>query len=563
MNTIATSVHSDKPQGAPFFIDTCEFHYGEKLEYADFDIAEDKIYNWPIVYILTNDEYAYVGQTTSVATRMGQHGATEEKKDFTAVSIIFNEEFNSSVITDYEHRLISLMQGDKRYKITNKNQGMTKTDYFSKEKYSEMFEDLWNELRTLELAVHTIDEIEESEVFRYSPYKSLTPDQRVALDKIYSAINRSFEDVEPIVVEGMPGTGKTVLAIYLLKMLKDDDNFKGMNIKLMEPVTSLRNTLRKTVESVAGLSKDDIIAPADLVKKKYGYSRNSEKSFDIVLVDETHRLKQRKNLGTQFGNYDDVSKKLGLEKESTHLDWILSQVKIPVFFYDPLQSIGPSCVDVNKIRSSLCINSDTVIKLDEQMRVKGGKEYLDYIEQILSGCGPKPRTFNGYELVFHDDFNNFVRSFNEKLLKHDLTRMIAGYAWKWESKGDKSGKKFDIDIDGIRLRWNCTYDDWVGKGFSNPAIAHEVGCIHSIQGYDLSYAYVIIGNDIELDPETGLLRANRSSYFDRNGYATASEEELAQYIRNIYYVLLTRGIYGTHIYVHDKKLKQFLASYFA
>lgn len=61
MREITTKTHSDKPSGSPFIIDTCEFHYGEKLQYAVLDIPEDKVYNWPIVYILTNDKYAYVG----------------------------------------------------------------------------------------------------------------------------------------------------------------------------------------------------------------------------------------------------------------------------------------------------------------------------------------------------------------------------------------------------------------------------------------------------------------------------------------------------------------------
>ena len=139
--------------------------------------------------------------------------------------------------------------------------------------------------------------------------------------------------------------------------------------------------------------------------------------------------------------------------------------------------------------------------------------------------------------------------------------MIAGYAWRWNSKGKKDRAVKDIVIDGIGLRWNCTYDNWVGKGLQNPEIAHEVGCIHSIQGYDLSYAYVIIGNDICIDTKTGCLQANKESYFDRNGFATATPEELTQYIKNIYYVLLTRGIYGTHVYVANEELRRYLARF--
>lgn len=62
----------------------------------------------------------------------------------------------------------------------------------------------------------------------------------------------------------------------------------------------------------------------------------------------------------------------------------------------------------------------------------------------------------------------------------------------------KDAQAQDIVIDDIGLKWNCTYDNWVGRGVSDPQIAHEVGCIHSIQGYDLSYAYVLIGNDLVL-----------------------------------------------------------------
>ena len=120
----------------------------------------------------------------------------------------------------------------------------------------------------------------------------------------------------------------------------------------------------------------------------------------------------------------------------------------------------------------------------------------------------------------------------------------------------------DIVIDGIGLRWNRTYDNWVVRGTGDPSIAHEVGCIHSTQGYDLSYAYVIIGDDLVYDPSSASLVANKASYFDRNGYATASQEELDQYIKNIYYVLLTRGILGTHVYAANPEMRRYLSKYF-
>ena len=114
--------------------------------------------------------------------------------------------------------------------------------------------------------------------------------------------------------------------------------------------------------------------------------------------------------------------------------------------------------------------------------------------------------------------------------------MVAGYAWKWKSNPKRCSDPTvrDIVIDGIGLKWNCTYDNWVVKGADDPSIAHEVGCIHSTQGYDLSYAYVIIGDDLVYDPDAGTLAADKANYYDQNGKNTATQEELDQYIKNIY-----------------------------
>lgn len=568
MRRIDTSVHAQVPQGAPFIVEALPFQPGKPLSMEMATISEDKIRDWPMVYILSNHDEAYVGQTTSVSTRMKQHGDNEEKQAFTQVNVIFNEEFNASVITDYEHRLIGCLHGDGRYTLTNKNDGMTDTDYFSKSQYAAMFEDLWADLRAHGLAEHTLEEIEESDIFKYSPYKALTLDQHEALEKIMGAIKNGLADARPIVVEGMPGTGKTVLAVFLLKMLKDDPDYANLNVRLLEPITSVRTTLKQSLGTVAGLSPDDVIGPVDLVKPEYGFVPGQHKNIDILLVDEAHKLKRRKNL-SNYPNHDNPSRALGMDVESTQLDWVLDQAKLPVLFYDPLQAIGPNCVTPASLADKLGVALEHPITLETQMRVKGGRAYLDYVMKVLTGDDPEPRDFGAYQLVFHEDFDEFSDSFQHTWEQHDLTRMVAGYAWPWSTKAGRKKKPgdrddgFDFTLGHLDLKWNTTNDGWVAMGLDDPGIAHEVGCIHSIQGYDLSYAYVIIGQDAKLDPGTGALVCDKSHYFDVNGKNTATQEELDAFIRNIYYVLLTRGIYGTHIYVVDQELRAHLRKYFA
>jgi DUF2075 family protein len=145
-----------------------------------------------------------------------------------------------------------------------------------------------------------------------------------------------------------------------------------------------------------------------------------------------------------------------------------------------------------------------------------------------------------------------------------LARMLAGYAWEWKSKRDPNA--YDIEIDGLSLRWNGAEKDWVASEGS----VEEVGSIHTIQGYDLNYAGVLIGPDLGFDQEGGRVVFNRESYFDRQGKKnnqkrgiTYSDDDILAYVQNIYAVLLTRGILGTFVYVVDPALREYLRPYFS
>lgn len=562
MSKNGTKLSADRPNGANFTIDWCRFIPTQGIEVSSLKLDDDKIQNWPMVYILANNnpvqKSAYVGETTSVSERMLQHSKKHEKDLFTSVNIIFNQEFNQSVIKDYENRLIGLMAADGVYKLTNKNEGHSNLNYFSKEKYESMFDGLWEKLRTMGLADKTIGEIEESEVFKYSPYKSLSVEQRAAFKEIYEKIKSDFSKAKPIVVQGMPGTGKTILAIYLLKALRDKKKFKDLNIKIVEPMTSLRETLKNSLKGVDGLNESDVIGPNDLANPKFGYNPEVEKPFDILLIDESHRLTARRGRAN-YKDYDKVNKRLGLSKESTQLDWALKLAKLPIFFYDASQSIKPADIDPNVFEEKLGDALAHPIKLEDQMRVQGGTEYLNYISDILNDKQPVRRTFDNYEFVLHDSIDDFTDSFEQKLSEHNLTRMLAGYAWDWKTKDKPVDSPLkDIVIGNRSFRWNSMLKNWVGNGVANPIYAQEVGCVHTAQGYDLSYSYVIIGPDLKLDPLTGKLVGDKNHYFDRKGKERATAEQLTQYIKNIYYVLLTRGIYGTHVYIVDDALREYL-----
>ena len=197
---IKNDISAKKPssKGAlPFTLSSTDFHQNV-YDYQFTDIQESKIVDWPMVYILTNDNarQAYVGQTTNIVKRLSEHKKDPEKQIFKKATIIDHDEFNGSVITDYEHRLIMYMAADGKYKLTNKNEGWYDRNYFSKEEYSKMYENLWENLRKNNLAQKTIKELEETEIFKYSPYKELNNDQERALESILEIIKSKFSETK-------------------------------------------------------------------------------------------------------------------------------------------------------------------------------------------------------------------------------------------------------------------------------------------------------------------------------------------------------------------------------
>ncbi len=507
---------------------------------------EDFLDNWPMLYILENGKQAYIGESTHAKTRMTQHSTVEEKRIFDKVHFIYSKLFNQSVTFDYESKLIQYIVADELFQVTNKNSGIADKQYYQKNDYDAKFEVLWRKLQREKLVKHSLEEIENSDLFKYSPYKELNDCQRKAVEDILLRMNDGT--IKRIVVNGMPGSGKTIVAVYLMKYLSDNEDYKTKDIAFVVPQTSLRKTMRRIFKSIYGLSPSQVISPSDVTKKRY----------DILLVDEAHRLHQYKNI-SYMGSFKQNCEKLGLTTEADELDWILKQSDCSVLFYDAKQVVGPSGIDVLRFEKKMEKLAEnrmiTYYTLFTQMRVKGGNDYISFVKNLLEGDCRAKYVSDVYSVKLYKDFKRFEKDMYKKESEVGLTRMIAGYSWPWISKGDKT--LYDIEIHGNKRMWNHCTEGWV----HTPEAINEVGCIHSIQGYDLNYAFVILGNDIGYDKEKGKIIVRQEKYYDNNGKRATTSSELLEYIKNVYYVLLTRGIRGTYLYVCDDELRKYIEQY--
>lgn len=540
------------------------------------EIEENHFVNglWPLVYILSDGyiKEAYVGETTDALSRMSNHLSNNSKNKLTAVHLITSDKFNKSATLDIESNLIKYLAGDGQYKLLNGNLGLANHTYYQKnEVYWDIFKTIWDELKFEGITKNTLDQINNSDLFKYSPYKSLSVEQKASLiDIIKSLLNKSTSS---IVIEGGAGTGKTILAIFLFKLLhsnKEDlnlkefgedekefvklvhelrSNYSNPSMALVIPMSSFRKTLKKVFINIKGLNANMVIGPAEVANRK----------FDILVVDESHRLRKRVNLGTYFGAFDRVNSRLNLNKnKGNELDWVIMQGKKSILFYDENQSIKPSDVD-KKDFDLLKEDVNTVIKvLKSQFRVKGGNDYVTYVDKLLNCKFRKSEAmfdFKDYDFILFDSIEKMIERIKNKDKEFGLSRLVAGYSWKWVSRDNDM---HDISIDNVKLKWNSVTDDFIN---SENAI-NEVGCIHTTQGYDLNYTGVIFGKEISYDQKSGKIFIKRENYYDKNGQnGIVDPDILHAYIINIYKTLMLRGIKGTYVYVCDQDLRDYFKKY--
>lgn len=535
---------------------------------------------WPLVYFLQNENkrVAYVGESTNAVSRIKNHLANPKKAEaFSKISIIGSDKFNKSATLDIESSLIQYITAEGTYELQNGNYGLVNHNYYQQDLYKDLFKEVWTKLIEKKVVSKSLVEIENSEIFKYSPYKSLNEDQYKSVSEILDGLCE--KQTTRIFVKGGAGTGKTILATYLIKLLSseitdsnsedyNDDELREINyiknfqakypqakIGLVIAMTSLRESLQGVFKKVPGLKASMVINPSDTFKLK--------EKYDLLIVDEAHRLRQYKNI-SWMGAFRKNNQKLGLNDKGTELDWIIANSKNQIFFYDSAQSVKPSDVDAENFNKLLNDkNASSPLELKSQMRVKGGNNYVKFVDDLLQVRRNESEKYQEekYEMFVFDSFIDLHALLEKREKEFGLCRMIAGYSWPWISNPKLVPKPLpnttDIELDGLKFKWNSTDKDWINT--QNAKDLNEIGCIHTTQGYDLNYTGVIFGREITYNKLTDKIEVNPKLYFDKNGKkGLSTNEELKSYIINIYKTIMYRGIKGTFIYACNKELREYL-----
>lgn len=545
--------------------------------------------NWPVVYVLDSagapgPPLVYVGETINAASRMEQHLRNPAKAALRRSRVVIDEAFNKSACLDLESHLIRWLAGDGHFTVLNGNEGIIDARYYERERYRESFREVFEQLRSEGVFQRSIPEIENTDLFKLSPFKVLTHEQAIAVEQIVEALLQDLAagTRSTSVIQGNPGTGKTIVAIFLMKLLGDIRDYddadeieqdslfaeffvpenrellKGVRIGLVVPQQSLRDSIKKVFRKTPKVSEELVLNPFDVGK--------STVPFDLLIVDETHRLNRRANQSSGIRNRDfaELNARLfGLDDATkTQLDWVRAQSRHQILLIDERQGVRPADLPSDVLDTEIrdAQRDKRWFPLARQMRVRADADYVGFTRQLLRGelrAGDRP-DFGEYDLRFFDSVAGMQAAIREREREVGLARLVAGYAWDWRTRGNKPG--FDFELEGIPFTWNRTDKDWI----NSPGALEEVGSIHTVQGYDLNYTGVIIGNDLRYD---GRVAVDRAAYRDRKGKENLSQlgrrttdADLLALVQNIYGVLLTRGILGTYVYVCDPGLREYMRS---
>jgi uncharacterized protein len=351
-----------------------------------------------------------------------------------------------------------------------------------------------------------------------------------------------------LVVQGGPGTGKSVLAINLLV----DLTAQSMVCQYVTKNAAPRNIYATKLKRDFRKGHID-----NLFKGSGSYVNASKDEFDALIVDEAHRLNLKSGMFQHLG-----------ENQTKE---IIEASKFSIFFLDERQRVtlkdAGSLGEIEKFAKENNANL-TVMNLESQFRCNGSDGYLAWLDDVLQIRETANSDYIGSQYDFRVfDNPNDLRNEIERLNKaNNKSRMVAGYCWNWVKEGKSDPSYFDIVLEefDFKMSWNLgNSDTWAIDAES----IKEAGCIHTCQGLEFEYVGVIIGDDLKyVDGQivtnyTERAKTDTSLRGIKKMMKTEPEKakKLAdEIIRNTYRTLMTRGQKGCYIYCKDPEL----AAYF-
>ena len=377
---------------------------------------------------------------------------------------------------------------------------------------------------------------------------TLLDEQKVIYEQILKWAEQSLKNEEKrtIIVEGGPGTGKTVLAINLLAKLTKMGQFAQYTSKNSAP----RNVYLAKLKGAFKKSSVD-----NMFKGSGVYTETPSNSVHTILADESHRLNEKSGM---FHN-----------KGENQVKEIINASYCSVFFIDEsqrvtIEDIG-SVEEIEKWAHQLGSAVERT-QLQSQFRCNGSDGYLAWLDDVLGIRETANYNLNGIDFDFKVfDKPEEVRDLIfEKNKVNNRSRILAGYCWNWNKKEENNTNYHDIKIGSFGISWNLKNSTTYAI---DPGSVEQAGCIHTSQGLEFDYVGVIIGKDLRYANGQVITDFTQRARTDNSlkGIKSLNKKDpfrahkiADEIIKNTYRTLMTRGMKGCYVYCCDEALANYL-----
>ncbi len=378
----------------------------------------------------------------------------------------------------------------------------------------------------------------------------LIDDQKVVFEMARSLARRADAGKKKVlIVEGGPGTGKSVVAINLLAALTNEGQLCRYVSKNAAPRSVYQSKL-------TGHFKATYIM--NLFSGSGAFVACEADAFDTLVVDEAHRLNEKSGLYENLGD--------------NQIREIIDAAKCTVFFIDEDQRVTLKDIGGKAAIAAFAKQAGAEVvemELASQFRCNGSDGYLAWLDHTLGVRETANALLEtaAFDFRVMDSPVELHQLIAEKNRLNNKSRVVAGYCWDWESK--KNPQAFDIAFPefGYRKRWNLSSDGslWIVA----PSSVDEVGCIHTCQGLEVDYIGVIVGGDFIVRNGTVVCQPAERSKSDRSirgwkkllkEHPLAARERLDLIIKNTYRTLMSRGMKGCYIFCTDVETARYFRS---
>jgi uncharacterized protein len=371
-------------------------------------------------------------------------------------------------------------------------------------------------------------------------------EQKVVFETaIFLAKNATSERKKVLIVDGGPGTGKTVVAINLLVEIIKDRLMAKYVTKNAAPRSVYESKLKGT------MTKSEI---SNLFTGSGSFTTTKANTFDALIVDEAHRLNEKSGLYSNMGE--------------NQIKEIINASKFSIFFIDEDQKVHWKDIgekeEIAKRAEDLGADVE-YLELASQFRCGGSNGYMAWLDNALQIRETANFNLEGlnYDFQVFSNPDELKDAIYEKNKINNKARIVAGYCWKWVSKSNKLMNDFEL-TPTFQAKWNLATDGalWIMA----PNSVKEIGCIHTCQGLEVDYIGVIIGEDMVVRNGEVLVDPSKHPGEDKTlqGFKQmlisdpqAAKDKAKRIIKNTYRTLMTRGMKGCYIYCVDKETAEY------